>query len=467
MSGSLPVSESARRAAPVPPREGVGVGSKRPAAGLAFIIALACIASSFAAEPTAPSAAAPAATVAPAAKPSAAEPPIAVRVAKVVSVDDKDTVINNAIVLVRDGKIEKILSGADAAVPDGYRVYDFPGNWLVPGLVEAHNHCAAGGWSDLNDMVYQTNPGLTTTSVPQADADWAKLARTGGVTTAIMIPGSGTNISGMGTLVSFGGHTPDEITMRAPGSLKIAQAGNPEWYFGGNGRSFMNWNTRQTLTKARDYNAAWEKYERGETKEKPEYSIFWEPFRPLMQHKIPATVHTQIYQVVLTTVRMVHDEFGLWTVTDHSTFDAWKLGPVTRDTDIWTVCGPRCYYPDNTARRMIGIACGWWKNGVRRIGINTDSPVIPEEELPFQAAMNCWYGFLPYPALKAVTNVPAKALGVYDKVGSIEVGKQADFAVWTGDPIDPRSACLLTVVRGEVAYDATRDCDTNRQTRRF
>ncbi len=393
--------------------------------------------------------------------------PIAVRVAKIVVLDEKDAVVNDAVVLVRDGKIERILAGLDVKIPAGYRVFDFRDHWLIPGIVEAHNHCAAGGWNDLNDMVYQTNAGLVSTSVPQPDADWAQLARTAGVTTAIMIPGSGTNIGGMGTLVSFGGHTPDEIILRAPGSLKIAQAGNPEWYFGGNGRSFMNWNTRQTLRKARDYNAAWEAFEGGKTKTKPAFNIFWEPFRPLFQKKIPATVHTQIYQVVHTTLFMVYKEFGLWTITDHSEFDGWKLGPVVKDMDVWVVCGPRGYHPDYTSRRMVGYTSAYYNYGVRKLGINTDSPVIPQEELPYQAAMNCWYGLMPYVALKAITQVPARALGVYDKVGSIEVGKQADFAVWTGDPVDPRSACLLTVVRGDVAYDAARDIDTNNGKRRF
>jgi hypothetical protein len=111
-------------------------------------------------------------------------------------------------------------------------------------------------------MVYQTNPGLDSRAIPRPDNAWVKRARTGGVTTTMMIPGSGTNMGGFGTVVSTGGKTPDEIVVRSPGSLKIAQAGNPEWYFGGNGRSFMNWNTRQTIEKARAYWEKWQAYEK-------------------------------------------------------------------------------------------------------------------------------------------------------------------------------------------------------------
>ena len=393
----------------------------------------------------------------PEAAPAPAGERLAFRVAKLVAMDDAQTVINDAVLLVRDGQIEALGATKDVEIPEDYRVLEYPEHWLLPGIVDAHNHSAAGGWGDLNDMVYQTNPGLDTRGVPQPDNDWIKAARMGGVTTVMMIPGSGTNLAGMGTVVNTGGHDPDDIVLESPGSLKVAQAGNPEWYFGGNGRSFMNWNTRQTIEKARDYALAWQAYERGETTEAPEFDPIWEPMRGVFDGSIPVTMHTQAYQVLLATLDMFVDQFQLWTVLDHCTFDAWKLGPLVCDAPkTWAINGPRQYQFDRTARRMIGNASGWWKNGVRKLGINTDAPVVPEHELTYQAAMACWYGWLPYPALCAVTNINAKSIGVYDRVGSLEVGKQADLSLWTGDPLDPRSACLLTVIKGEVVYDAAK-----------
>jgi imidazolonepropionase-like amidohydrolase len=382
----------------------------------------------------------------------------ALHVMKAVTMDDGDKVVNDAVLLVSDGRITR-LGPADAVeVPEGTPVYTFADHWLLPGLVEAHNHSAAGGWNDLNDMVYQTNPGLDTRSVPRADNPWIESARTGGVTTVMMIPGSGTNLSGFGTICSTAGSTPDELIMRSPGSLKIAQAGNPEWYFGGNGRAFMNWNARQTMQKARAYDQAWRDYETGDRPEPPRFDPMWDGFRPLFTHETPVTAHTQAYQVLMKTLDMYVEEFGLWVVLDHCTFDAWKLGGlVAGRPQVFTINGPRQYQFDRSTRRMIGNASGWWKNGVRKLGINTDAPVVPQNELSYQAAMACWYGWLPYPALRGITSVPAKSLRVEDRVGSLEAGKQADLTIWTGDPLDPRSACLLTIVRGRVAYDAGRD----------
>ena len=167
------------------------------------------------------------------------------------------------------------------------------------------------------------------------------------------------------------------------------------------------------------------------------------------------SVHTQIYQVVMMSILMLAREFKLQTVLDHSEFDAWKLAPLIRDDpNVYTICGPRVLHFDRTERRIVGLAAQWWQHGVRRLGINTDAPVIPQEELSYQAAMGCWYGWKPYEALRGVTQLPAEALKIQTRVGSIQEGLDAEFCLWTGDPIDPRSVCEITVIRGRVVYNA-------------
>jgi imidazolonepropionase-like amidohydrolase len=391
----------------------------------------------------------------------AALPKLALRVGKVVVMDERDTVVNNAVVLVSGGKFESVKKASEATIPEGYERIDLPECWLVPGLVDCHNH-TAGGLSDLNDMVYLTNPGLDTRATILPNNDLMPDARRGGVTTCMLLPGSGTNIAGFGTIAKTGGDTPDEVIVRSPGSLKVAQAGNPEWYFGGVGRSFMNWNTRQTLTKALKYHQKWAAYEANEPgATQPDYDPIFHNFRPLFRREMPATVHTQIYQVVLTTVEMLGGEFKLWVVLDHSEFDAWKLAPLVLHRDLWVINGPRTYHYDRTMRRFVGLCSAWWKNGIRKMGVNTDAPVVPQGQVSFQAANGCWYGWLPYPALQGLTKLPAQALGIYNRTGSIEPGKDADFGVWTGNPVDPRSACLITAVNGKIVYDARTE-DTQR-----
>lgn len=379
------------------------------------------------------------------------------RVGKVVTMDQEDRVINNAVVVVEDGKIAVIGRARDIEIPAGATVVERPELWLVPGLVECHNH-TGGGSSDLHDYIYLTNPGLRTLESIIPDNPEMERARAGGVTTILTIPGSGNNMSGFGTILkTAGGSSVEDAVLKSPGSLKIAQAGNPERYFYGVGRSFMNFNTRQTLRKARDYHLARTAWEQGELKEEPPKDLHWEEFRPLFRRETVASIHTQMYQVLMTTVKMVAGEFGIRTVLDHSTFDAWKVAPlVLEDETIYTINGPRQIHYDRTQRRIMGNAARWWQGGVRKLGINTDAPVVPQEELFYQATMACYYGWTPYEALKGVTRIPAEALMMDHRLGSIRVGLDADFCLWTGDPIDPRSSCELVVIDGKITYDASK-----------
>ena len=381
---------------------------------------------------------------------------LALCVGKVITMDGEDRVLNNAVVLVSDGKIEQVGLAAEVNVSDDYRVIRRPNHWLVPGLVDAHNH-SAGAMRDLHDYVYLTNPGLRSLEALDPENDDNRRSLAGGVTTVLNIPGSGNNMSGFGAITKLAGKTVDEMLIRSPGCIKISQAGNPERYWYGVGRSFMNYNLRQTLEKARAYHEAWQRFEKGETDQKPEFDLFWDDFRGVFRQDIISLVHTQMYQVVMTSLNMLAQKLNIRIVLGHSTFDAYKTAPlVAKQENVYTSNGPRQIHFDRHQRKIMGNAARWWQGGVRKLGINTDAPVVPEEELPFQAAMACHYGWKPYEALRGITRVPAETLMIEDRVGSIEPGKDADLGLWTGDPIDPRSACELTIVNGRIVYDAAK-----------
>lgn len=383
---------------------------------------------------------------------------MAFRVGKVLTMDEHDRVINNAVVIVRGSTIEAVGRRSDTPIPDGATIIDMPDCWLAPGFVEGHNH-TAGGLGDLNDGVYLTNPGLRTLETVVPESANVKRARMGGVTTALLIPGSGNNMAGFGTIVKFGGATVDEMVIKAPGSIKIAQAGNPERYWWGVGRAMMYYNLRQTLHQALAYHQSWLAYERGEAP-RPAFDVTFDEFRGLFEREFIASVHTQQFQLVMSTLDMLARRLNIRTVLDHSTFDAWKNAPVLLEigeANVVTICGPRTLFLDNTQRRINGIAVRWRQGGLQKVGINTDAPVIPQEELPYQAAMNAYYGLKTYDAIAGLTRVPAEALMLEDRVGRITPGFDADFCIWAGDPIDPRSTCWITVINGRIEHDARED----------
>ena len=121
--------------------------------------------------------------------------------------------IERGIILIRNGKIEAVGPADEVAIPDGYRVLDGRKRWVIPGLVDFHSH-VAGDLSDLNDGVYLTNPDLRTVETLTPNNEYVQDARAAGVTSMLLIPGSGNNMAGFGTLCKSAGRTTDERECR-------------------------------------------------------------------------------------------------------------------------------------------------------------------------------------------------------------------------------------------------------------
>lgn len=380
---------------------------------------------------------------------------IAIHVGKIIT-SAGDPIVNGTI-LISEGKIQALGPSAKVKVPAGYRVVEHRDKFAMPGLIDAHSH--VGGSGDLNEMVYQTNPELRTWDQIIPHNDQLKVAVAGGVTTVCFIPGSGTNMGGWGAIMKTGPGTRDDVIVKAPGVLKIAQSGNPERSSGelGSGRMGMNYVIRKQLQEGRDYVKAWDDYESGESKTKPELNLRLEYFKPLFHHKIPVVVHTQAYQVVQSTLRILHDEMNLKVVIDHGTFDSYKLSQEIIERRIPVMAGPRGFRYDPEKGQIVGIVAEYYSRGVDVLGVNTDSPVIPQEELFFQAAMAVRYGWTEERAIRGLTIFPAKALMIDDRVGSLEVGKDADIVIVTGSILDPRNYVAEVFIDGRSIYDIKKD----------
>ncbi|RMH01415.1 MAG: hypothetical protein D6702_11550 [Planctomycetota bacterium] len=383
-----------------------------------------------------------------------AEPPLqAVRAAKIFT-SGEPRVIDNGVLLWRGDRIVAVGRPDQLEIPEGVEILDLGDLWLAPGLVEPHGH-VAGSLRDLNDMVYLTNPELRTEEVLEPNNPNVKDGLAGGVTSALLIPGSGTNMGGFGMVVKMAGDTVEDIVMRSPGTLKVAQAGNPErWGWDGyRSRMLMNWNTRHTLERGLEWARA---YKQGRAPMDFELS----GFLGVEDGSVPVSVHTQIYQVVLQTITMQKRDLGLNTFIDHGTFDGYKTAPLAAAYDVPVMNGPRQFWFDRSNASIQGCAANWWRevpDGLL-LGFNTDAPVVPQEELSFQAAMGVRLGMDdPAAALEGVTVNAAKALNVDDRCGRLAPGLDADFVAWTGFPLDPRSSVVRTWVRGRLAYDAERD----------
>lgn len=373
--------------------------------------------------------------------------------------------IHDGIVVTRDGRIEAVGPATSTAVPAGYTLVDCGEATLVPGFVDLHCHVASPSF-DLNDTVHATNPEFRTLDLISMEHDQIRMARAGGVSTVLYLPGSGSNMGGFGTLTKTFARSPEEALVRFPGSLKIAQAGNPERGAGdlGAGMLGMSEGIRMTLLDGKRYWEAHERFQQGKGP-KPPFDPTLELLRGLFRHEFPASVHTQIYQVVLETLRLLRLELGLWTVVVHGEFDAYRLSGNMLAAGLPIAAGPRNYHFDRGTSQFLGLMQVWhdggkyypWMDpvpGVGRdgIGVNTDSPVVPQEQLTVQAAIGVRLGLPHETALRALTINNARFAGIDHRVGSIEVGKDADLGIWSGDPVDPRSYVEMLVVNGTICY---------------
>jgi imidazolonepropionase-like amidohydrolase len=366
--------------------------------------------------------------------------------------------IDAGVILVKAGKIEAVGPAAAVKIPDGYKVIDASDKFVMPGLIECH--CHVGGTGDLNEMVYQTNPELRVLDQVVPHNDLLKRAIAGGVTTVCYIPGSGTNMGGFGVIMKAGpGKKTEDVVVRFPGVLKIAQAGNPERQAGevGSGRIGMNYVIREQLREGMGYVKDWDDFEAGKRKTKPALNLRLENFKPLFHREIPVLVHTQGYHVVMSTLRILHDEMNLKVIIGHGTFDSFKLTKEITERKIPSMIGPRGFWLDPDTGHIRGVVYEQFKRGQEFIGVNTDSPVVPQEELFFQASMAVRYGLPEDVALRGLTIKAAEALMIDKRVGSIEPGKDADIIVLTGPVIDPRNYVTMALIDGRIVYDVKVD----------
>ncbi len=387
-------------------------------------------------------------------------PGLALRAAKALTASmSGEAFIDHAVLLVKDGRIEALGSIDSTPVPEGYEVLDVGDAWISPGMIDLHTH-VAGALGDLNDAVFQANPGLraSATVLPKN----VLISRTvqGGITTVLLIPGSATNMGGQGVLLKTGFERYEDMCLRDPGSLKVAQGDNPTRWGYRMGRGLMNHHIRATSRKGIAYARAWEDFEAGRGP-RPEKRLQLEIFRALRSGATQVATHTQAYTLVMNSILMLSGELGFDTYIDHGEWAGYKTAALAIEHGVAAICGPRELdaphsRAGDTDGKILGVAAGYQERGMELVGFNTDSPVVPGETLPLQAATAVRFGFedTDLESIKGVTIVPAMVAGIDDRVGSLEPGKDADVIVTSGDPLDPRSGVEIVLIEGRLVYAA-------------
>lgn len=366
--------------------------------------------------------------------------------------------LDDGVVIVTDGRISAV-GDASTPVPDGAEVVDVSGKWIVPGLIDAHVHLGVHeegeGWAgqDTNEMTDPvTSHVRAIDAINPAEIGFAD-AVAAGVLAVNVNPGSGNPIGGQTVAVKCVGRTVDEMALRAPSGLKSALGENPKRVYGEKKQTpSTRLGTaaviRGAFVDAANYKAKHAAAEEGKPVDR---DLKLEALVAVLDRKIPWRQHCHRADDIATAMRIA-EEFGYELVIDHGT-EAHLLADVIAGKGIPVIIGPLMVSRSKVEVRNRSIQNpGLLAAAGVTIAITTDHPVVPIGHLVHQAAFAVKEGLDPKVAMEALTINPARIMGVDDRLGSLTAGKDADFCVWSGDPLDVYSRVEVAYVNGEEVY---------------
>lgn len=368
-------------------------------------------------------------------------------------------VIENGCILVENGKIKEI--GTDLVAPLDAQVIAGEGKNVFPGFIDAH--CHIGMWeegigfegADGNEMTDPVTPHLRAIDALNPRDEAFENAIKGGVTTAATGPGSANVIGGTFSVIKLHGNRIDDMIVKETLAMKCAFGENPKRVY--NDKKMMPSTRMGTAAKLRETLAKTVEYRDkkvaagGDASKMPSYDMKLEAMLPVINKEIPLKAHAHRADDIFTSIRIAK-EFDVLLTLEHCTeghLIADQLAKEGYPAIIGPSFGNKSKFELN--QKTFDTPGVLHKAGVK-IAIMTDSPVIPLEYLPMAAALAHKAGLEEMEALKCISINAAEILGVDDRIGSIEVGKDADLVVWEGHPFDLQARVAFTLINGEVVY---------------
>ncbi len=362
------------------------------------------------------------------------------------------------VLIGNDGKIASV--GMDLAIPEGAQIIDAQGKLVTPGCIDAHCHIGldnqAMGWEgrDYNEIIDPLTPQLRAIDSINPMDEAFPLAIQGGVTTACTGPGSANVVGGTFVAIKLYGKRVDKMILKDPIAMKCAFGENPKRCYGQQAKKspMTRMGTaallREILMKTQRYLAD------KEAGKNPPLDIKLEAMIPVIQGEIPLKAHAHRADDIFTSIRIAK-EFGVKITLDHCT-DGSLIADELAEEGLPAFVGPSLGSKSKIelVNKSFSTPKVLTQAGVK-VSIITDAPVIPLQNLPMCAALAVHAGLDTEEAWKAITINPAQSIGIADRVGSLEAGKDADIVIWTADPMTTVGAeSAVTFIDGKIVYQA-------------
>ena len=379
-------------------------------------------------------------------------------------------VLPGGCVLIENGKIAAVTDQIKIPAGRDTEVIDASGCLVMPGLVEAHCHVGITEekkgmeGDDCNENVSPITPWLRALdAVNTMDAAFDDAVRAG-ITSIMVGPGSSNIVGGQFIFIKTKGRRIDDLIVKEPAAMKIAFGENPKVNFADQQKSPVTRMAiagllREELFKAVQYQKkkqAWQASR--QDKDKPSDAPFEPDFRmecwlPVLEGKIPLKAHVHRVDDIFTAIRIAR-EFGLSITLDHCSEGHLIAGELAREGF------PAIVGPDLSSRSKIEVQNMAFKTaGILHkagvlVAITTDHPVTLIQSLPLCAGLAVKSGLPMEEGLRAITCNPARICRVYDRVGSLEPGKDADIAIFSGNPMETFTKTMCTIINGNIVYRA-------------
>ncbi len=373
-------------------------------------------------------------------------------------------VLDPGTILVDDGGLIAAV-GPDLELAGGVEVIDASGLNVFPGFVDAHTHL--GIWEegvgraflDGNEATGPITPHVRALDAINPRDQGLADARSAGVTTACITPGSANAICGQAVIIKTAGEVVDRMVVRQPAGLKMALGENPKSVYKPRDKMpSTRMGTaaliRETLVKTQNYLDKQAKAAEDPDKDPPDEDLKLEAVALALRGEIQARIHAHRADDILTALRL-GEEFGLQVVVEHCT-EGHKVAGELAEAGVPALVGPTLGSRSKVELRELSFATpGELARAGVTVALISDHPFVPIQYLPLCGGLAIREGLDEGIALRALTLTPAEILGVADRVGSLEPGKDADLAIYQGHPFfDVQARCQVTMIQGQVVYDS-------------